>query len=353
MNVESDAKQQSSGLRVSVVVAVRNEASAIEACLAALAEQTYPCDLLEVLLVDGQSDDDTATRAAAFAARSGLRLQSLSNPRRSAPAGFNRGIEAARGDVLIILGARARIDRDFVKASVRALERTGADAVGGTVTTVAGASGRLAGAIALAQRSPFGVGDAGYRYAEREGEVDTVNYGAYRREVFERIGFFDEAMQWVEDDEFNYRLRAAGGRLWLDPSIRVEYAARPTLRSLWRQRYLWGANKLRVAERHPAQMRPRHAVPALFVAGMAGGMLLWLRGGRWRWPLWALSGSYGIAAIAATLRLGARHKWPGETPMLPAAFLTMHLAYGSGTLAGVAGMAWRRLRSASTQGRGR
>jgi GT2 family glycosyltransferase len=332
---------------VSVIIAVRNEAAAIEPCLAALAGQTYPAEQLEVIVVDGRSEDDTVKKATVFATQSTLPVRIISNPDRITPVGFNRGIEVARGDVLIILGARVLIEQDFVEASVRALERSGADAVGGVVTTVAGAPGRMAGAIALAQRSPFGVGDAGYRYAETEREVDTVNYGAYRREVFERIGFFDESMQWVEDDEFNYRLREAGGRILLDPSIRVTYAARPTLRALWQQRFLWGVNKLRVAERHPDQMRARHAVPALFVSALAGGVLLWWRGGRWRWPLWALAGSYGAAALAATLRLGARHGWPRETPLLPVAFLTMHLAYGSGTLLGLIRKARRRLRSKS------
>lgn len=326
-----------------MIIAVRNEAAAIEPCLAALAGQTYPIERMEVILSDGQSEDDTVERAASFAARSPLGVAIISNSERITPAGFNRGIEAARGDVLIILGARARIERHFVAASVRALEHSHADAVGGVVTTVAGGPGRIAGAIALAQRSPFGVGDAGYRYADSEREVDTVNYGAYRRSVFERIGCFDESMQWVEDDEFNYRLRAAGGRILLDPSIRVTYAARPTLGAVWQQRFLWGMNKLRVAERHPGQMRARHAVPALFVAGLAGTLLLGLRRGRWRWPLWALAGSYGVAALAATLRVGARHRWPRETPALPAAFLTMHLAYGSGTLLGLAATARRRV----------
>ncbi|MGD9891847.1 MAG: glycosyltransferase family 2 protein [Dehalococcoidia bacterium] len=332
-----------------MILAVRDEAPAIEACLAALAAQTYPAARIEVILVDGQSDDDTVKRAAGFAARAPLRFDVISNERRNAPAGFNRGIEVARGDVLIVLGARARVEPDFVEASVRALERTRADAVGGVVTTVAGGPGRLAGAIALAQRSPFGVGDAGYRYADSARAVDTVNYGAYRREVFERIGFFDESMQWVEDDEFNYRLRAAGGRILLDPSIKVTYAARPTLRGLWQQRYRWGLNKLRVAERHPAQMQVRHAVPALFVAGLSGAIVIGLRGGRWCWPIGTLAGSYGIAALAATLRLGARHGWPRATPLLPAAFLAMHLAYGSGTLVGLAGMVQRQLASKTAQ----
>ena len=204
----------------------------------------------------------------------------------------------------------------------------------------------LARAISLAQRSPFGVGDARYRYATTEGEIDTVNYGAYRREVFERIGLFDESLQWVEDDEFNYRLRAAGGRLVLDPAIRIDYLARPSLAGLWRQRFRWGRKKPEVARRHPRQMRPRHAVPAVFVVALLAGLALWPAGGRWRWPLRGTVGAYIAATFAATLRLGARSGWPSETALLPLAFATMHLAYGFGMLVGLIGMA---VRTASDQ----
>jgi len=323
---------------ISVVIAARNEAAAIEDCLNALACQTYPADSLEVVLADGMSDDETVALARGQAAARGIALRVVENERQETPAGFNRGIQAARGEVVVILGARARVGPDFLRASVAALDQTGADAVGGVVHTLPGGDGAMAEAIALAQRSPFGVGDAGYRYADSGRWVDTVNYGAYRREVFERVGLFDESMQWVEDDELNYRLRAAGGRLWLDPAIEVAYRARPSLGALWQQRFRWGLNKLRVARKHPGQMRARHAVPAVFVLALAGCALLSLFGGRWRWPLAALVGAYGAASLVATFRLGARNGWPRGTALLPAAFATMHLSYGSGTLSGLLGV---------------
>jgi hypothetical protein len=274
----------------------------------------------------------------------GLPLRVLCNPARSAPAGFNRGIEAARGEVIVILGARARPAPAFVAASVEALARSGADAVGGVVRTVAATGSAIGRAIALAQRSPFGVGDAAYRYAEAARPVDTVNYGAYRRNVFDRIGGFDEAFAWVEDDELNYRLRAAGGRLWLDPAIRVDYIARPSLAALWRQRLQWGLHKPKVARRHPRQMRARQLAPAAFVLALAGGLALWPLGGWWRAPLGALLAAYGVATAAAMALAARTAERPGDAVLLPAAFATMHLAYGAGTIAGVADLIGERLR---------
>jgi len=334
---------------VSVVIAARNEARAIEGCLAGLVRQRIPADQFDVILVDGMSDDGTVAVAEAFARCHALPLRVLRNPLRSTPAGMNLGIQATTGAVVVVLGARAHIDPNFLSASVAALQDTGAAAVGGVVRTVAGGKGLVAEAIALAQRSPFGVGDARYRYAECAGEVDTVNYGAYRREVFARIGGFDESMQWVEDDELNYRLRKSGGRIYLDPAINVDYAARPTLAGLWKQRYLWGFNKPRVAHRHPGQVRLRHGVPALFVLALAGGALLAITGGPRRAPLAALTLAYGGASLVATVRLGRHIERTLALVLTPLAFAVMHTAYGCGTIAGAVALAAMRREQAASR----
>ncbi len=330
---------------VSIVLAVRDEARHLPGCLAALARQTYPRERLEVLVVDGGSRDGSVA-AARRVDTGGVAVTVLDNPAGVTPAGFNTGIRAARGDVIVILGARAEVADDFVAESVAALARTGADAVGGVVVSRpwAGVTSATAGAVALALRSPFGVGDARYRHAITERETDTVNYGAYRREVFDRIGLFDESLAWVEDDEFNYRLRAAGGRLVVSPRIRITYYARPTLAALWRQQFHWGLNKPKVARRHPAQMRPRHAVPSAFVAALALSTALFPVWRPARVVLVAVLGSYALAMTLATAWSARRHANGDRAVLarLPLAFATMHLAYGTGMLIGLARLAPRR-----------
>jgi len=324
---------------VSLLIATRNEADTVVGCLDALAAQTYPRAHLELIVIDGCSEDGTAARVRAWSDGAAVPVRLLENPRRSTPAAFNRGLGTARGEVVIILGAHTRPAPDFVAMSVAALIRTGADAVGGVVRSVGDQPGALARAIGLAQRSPFGVGDARYRYATSQSEVDTVNYGAYRRAVFARIGGFDEAMLWVEDDELNYRLRAAGGRLVLDPAIQIDYLARPSLRGLALQRYRWGRNKLKVALKHPRQMRPRQAVPGLFVSALGVGVALWPCGGSRRRLLPVTLTAYAAATALATVQSGARHGWRRQTALLPLPFAVMHLAYGLGTLVGTMGLA--------------
>lgn len=316
---------------ISVILAVRNDGQLLGECLRALAAQQYPPERLELIVADGDSDGGAASLVERFATLAPFPVVHMRNERRTAAAGFNRGLRVARGDVIVILGARARPAPSFLHASAIALRQSHADAVGGVVR--GRAVGLQAGAVALALGSPFGVGGARYRYSSVTREVDTVNYGAYRREVFCRLGGFDELMTDVEDDEFNYRLRSANGRLLLSAQIRCDYRVRDSLRALARQYLRYGYPKARVLRRHPAQMQSRQFVPALFVLTLGCGLAAapTMRAGR---SLLALcGGAYAIANLLASLRAARRGGWR-YLPLLPAAFAGMHVAYGVASLVG-------------------
>lgn len=327
---------------VSVLLAVRNDAALLRRCFAALAAQDYPSDRMEVIVADGDSSDDIVALVRAFAQAAPFSIRLVQNRRRSAAAGFNAGLRVARGTVIVILGARAVPAPSFLSRSVEALQSSGAAAAGGVVS--AAASGLEAETVALALRSPFGVGDARYRFSLTAGHVDTLNYGAYRREVFAEAGGFDEAMDNVEDDEFNYRLRARGKRLYLSPEIRCGYVARPRLASLARQFARYGYPKVRVLRRHPRQMRPRQFVPAALVAALICG----LAGYRYfrvaRGLFWTALGSYAVSNAAASAWIARRDGWR-FLPLLPLAFAGMHFGYGAASLAGVLRfLVWTALR---------
>jgi succinoglycan biosynthesis protein ExoA len=316
---------------VSILLAVRNDAASLIGCLEALAAQDYPADRLELIVADGGSADGTVEAVQRFAAAARFPVRLTANPRGNAPAGFNAALRQARGEVIVMLGARARPAANFLYTSVRALQESGADAAGGVVTGEA--AGLQAEAVALALGSRFGVGGARYRYAFQAGEVDTLNYGAYRREVFDRIGGFDETMDNVEDDEFNYRLRAAGGRLYLSPEIRCRYRVRPSILALARQYARYGYPKVRVLRRHPRQMQPRQFAPALLVGGLLLTGLAALANRYARPAFGLLFGAYTLASLTVSLRLSLRHGMR-YLPLLPVAFAAMHFSYGAASLAG-------------------
>jgi GT2 family glycosyltransferase len=182
--------------------------------------------------------------------------------------------------------------------------------------------------------SRFGVGDTAFRVSQREQWAESVPYGAYRREVFQRIGGFAEDIDRGEDDEFNYRLRAAGGRILMTPSIGSTFYARSTYGSLARQYWGYGLAKVEVLRRHPSRLRLRHLVPPAFVLALGGSALLSLVDGRFAWLTAAAGAAYLAANLAASLLVAS--KGHGRSlPYLPLAFATIHLAAGAGMLAGL------------------
>ena len=189
----------------------------------------------------------------------------------------------------------------------------------------------------------FGVGGAAFRVGGRGGAVDTVAFGAYRGEVFERIGMFAEDVDAGEDDEFNYRLREAGGVIVLVPEARATYTVRGGLQPLWRQYFAYGRAKPEVLRRHPSQAQWRQFVPAGLVLALlyCGARAI---GGN-RGALKSLVAVYTGAATIASLVLTVRRRWR-HLPPLPAAFACLHVSYGLGFLAGIVGLAGRRARSA-------
>jgi len=314
---------------------MRNEERFVGGCLRSLAAQDYPRDRFEVLVVDGGSTDGSPQVAEDIARETGLPLRLLANPRRSTPCGLNLGIAQARGEVITRVDAHAQVDPRFLSESVSALLESGVDAVGGPIRSAG--DGLLGGAIALAMSSPFGVGNAAFRYSREEQYTDTVAFPTYRRGVFERLGLFAEDLEWGEDDEFHYRLGDAGGRLLLTPRVGSTYFTRSSLRALARQYFRYGRVKVEVLRRHPRRTRLRQLAPGAFVLGLAAtGVLATLRG-LFVLPLATLAGAYGLASLIASLRATGRGK-RRYVAVLPAAFACLHLSYGLGFLVGVARM---------------
>ena len=311
---------------VSVVIPMRNEAGYIAACLDSVLAQDYPAERLEVIVVDGDSDDDSA----AVLRRYGTRVRVLRNPSRIVPTAMNIGIRAARGAIVARVDAHTVLAPDYIRFGVETLQRTGADNVGGPMHCVGG--GGWGNAIALAMSSRFGIG-AYFHFATDDREVDTVYMGMYPRLVFERIGLFDEELVRNQDDELNYRLRKAGGRIFLTTGMRSRYQNRQSLRALRRQFFQYGVWKIRVLQKHPRQMSVRQFVPPLFVLGLLTTAVLAPWSARAAWLCLAAAGAYALALTAATAMAARRYGWRRAAP-LAVVFAIMHCSWGAGFLTG-------------------
>lgn len=308
---------------VTVILAVRNEAPYIAKCLQAALEQDYPPDRMEILLADGASTDETLEIVRALPGASVVQI--VHNPKRIQSAGLNALIKQSRGDVIIRVDGHTTIEKDYVRQCVNVLHKTGASAVGGQMRPVGITP--MGKAIAVATCSRFAVPSA-FHVDGTAQYTDTIYMGAWPRAVLERVGGFDEQLRTNEDYELHVRIRRLGGRIYLSPTIRSWYFGRQTLRSLARQYYHYGRGKSDTLRKHPGSLRPRQVVAPAFVGFLLAGIPLFL------WPhffaVWALILSIYVGlnlcySISASKQLGLTQAW-----RVGLAFLTIHLAWGSG-----------------------
>ncbi len=327
---------------VSVIMPIRNEADFIERSIRSILDNDYPADKMEILVVDGMSDDGTRQTVEKLS-QADSRVRMLDNPKRIVPAAMNMGIKTARGDLFIRVDGHAEIPADFVTKSVECLrEHPEAWVVGGCIETVAGDyTGR---AIASSMRSPVGVGNSRFRLGDYEGWVDTLAFGTHHKWIVDKIGYFDEELVRNQDDEFNLRIILAGGKIWMSKSIHSTYFARGSLRKLWRQYFQYGFWRIRTLQKHKRPATFRQLVPLLFVLSMLllGSAGLLLR------PLWILLaaevGLYLLGLAAGALDVGRRSGWR-FAPIAPLVFVVLHFAYGLGSL-------WGAIRFCMLKGRG-
>lgn len=328
---------------VSVVIPCRNEARFLPRCLDSILSGDYPADRMEVLAVDGSSSDGTRECIRSYEQRDG-RVRLVENPRGTTPAALNRGIDAARGEVIARVDAHAAVGREYFSRAVAHLESSGADNVGGTMRTLAQEDGWFAGPIVAALSHRFGVGNSYFRIGSAEPRwVDTVFGGCWRRQVFERVGRFNPELLRSQDLEFSLRLKAAGGRTLLAPDVRSDYYARARLGSFWRHNFLNGEWAILPFVYSPAiPVSLRHLIPLLFVLALGAGAAVLPWSG---WPLAAVLLPYAAASLGASVHVAVTRRRVWYLALMPAAFGALHLGYGLGGVSGLiraAGVLWKR-----------
>lgn len=313
---------------VSIVIPCRNEVDFIASCLEAIRANDYPGEQMEVIVVDGMSDDGTRVVVARFD-----EVKLVDNPRQTTPHALNMGIRASKGEFIIRVDAHAEIHPDYISRCVALLQTIPkVGCVGGVFENVY--SNRMGRVISMALSSSFGVGDARYRLRAEEGPVDTVPFGAFPRWVFNEIGLFDEELLRNQDDDFTFRLRRAGYVVWLDPKIRVRYHVRSSLSGMARQFRQYGFWKVYVNRKHGVVTTLRQLVPPLFVLALVTSAI-----GSF-FSKYVLIGSLsliGIYLITAKVAAVLKTRNIPEVVSLVGCFLVLHLSYGIGYWQGI----WR------------
>ena len=319
--------------QISLIIPCYNEKASIGLLLEAIRRQTFQLDEIEVIIADGMSDDGTRDAIRDYASQHPeFNIRLIDNPASIIPAALNLAIEAARGNVIIRLDAHSAPKSAYIERCLAVLEGTGAANAGGVWDIQPGAVTWIAHSIAAAASHPLGAGDARYRISGEPGPVDTVPFGAFRKDWLDKVGPFNEELLTNEDYEYNVRIKNAGGLIWFDPSIRSIYFARPDLRSLAHQYWRYGYWKGRMLQQYPKTLRWRQALPPMFVLATI--------------TLAALSSLFPLARLLLAVQLGAylpviifsgilesiRRKDMGLIIGFPPAICTMHFSWGAGFL---------------------
>lgn len=320
---------------ISIIMPCRNEEKYIGKVLDNIESQDYPADHIEILIGDGASDDDTRA-IIEERQKTNNRIRLIDNPERTVPYALNRAIKAATGDLVIRLDAHSEYPDDYVSRLVRVSVEYDADNVGGVWNVHPGADTPMAEAIAMATSSPFGVGNADYRMGGKEiKEVDTVPYGCYKKEVFDRIGLFDEELTRNQDDEFNGRLRENGGRIFIIPDLQIEYYARPDLGKLAKMFYQYALYKPLVNQKLQAPATMRQFAPLILVLAIGLG---WLPALLWPWMgLVYAAGviSYLTLALLLGIKVAVSNGRPRLWWRIFIIFVSIHMSYGWGYVKGL------------------
>lgn len=320
---------------LSVICPVYNEEKYISQCIESLLQQDYPQDDLEILFVDGMSNDKTREIIASYTRQYPF-IKMLDNPKKIVPYAMNAGIKASKGDIIIRLDGHVEYPTNYFSALVKNLTELDADNVGALCETLPCGSSSKELAIAEALSSSFGMGNSYFRIGCNEvRRVDTVPFGCFKREVFDKVGLYDNELIRNQDDELNGRIIKNGGKIYLIPSIVTKYYARDKISKVRKMFYQYGLYKPLVNKKLGAPATVRQFFPLAFVLGLFIGaglscvsiivallyatvLVLYL----------FLACSFTVKSIVKTGR------W-GLVLYQPFIYFTIHVSYGWGYLIGI------------------
>ena len=315
---------------VSIVMPVYNEERYIDECLESLLRQDYPKGMMEWIFVDGMSGDRTIEILQEYQEKYPGLITILSNRHKTVPYAMNIGIEHAKGEYIIRLDAHAEYKPNYISGCVQCLQETDADNVGGIAVTKG--RGFIGNCIAKVVSSKFGVGNSQFRTNGESGYVDTVPFGAFKRNVFEKWGGYDVRLTRNQDNEMNYRIRKNGGKIYLSNDIQFTYYCRDTIAGISNMAQTNGKWNIITLKLCPGSMGIRHYVPLAFVLSIVCLLFLSFVHPAFLYLLLTELALYLALDIYASLKSADGIR---EFFLLLILFPIFHIMYGVGSLKGL------------------
>lgn len=318
---------------VSVIIPTLNEELFIEACLQSVFAQTYPQDALDIMIIDGGSCDRTCECVSQIRqVHNNVRL--IDNPQKIQSVAFNIGVKSSDAPIVIRLDAHATYDENYIALCVRHLENKKYGNVGGKCSICHRHNSIIALTNATLNKIKFGIGGASFRVDNRSKEVDTVPFGAFRRDVIDEVGLMNKLLPRGEDNEYNCRIREAGYKIFFDPQIVATYYARDTIKGCVKQMYANGVSIGSLLRYYRQAVGLRHIIPMLFVISIILLIILSIVSPICRLGLITGLILYGVIDILACMQASMKYGWRNMF-LLPILIPIVHISYGIGTIEGI------------------
>jgi len=319
---------------VSIIIPCRNEEIFIGKCIESIVSNDYPKGKLEVLLIDGLSDDKTRPIINKYTQQYQF-IHLLDNPKKIVPPALNIGVANAKGEIIIRMDAHTTYAEDYVTKCVESLQKYDAGNVGGIWVTTPGSDTVMAKSIALTLSHPFGVGNSYFRIGLQEPTyVDTVPFGCYKKEVIERVGLFNENLIRNQDIEFNLRLKKMGYKILLVPEIVSYYHARTTLNSLAKNNFANGYWVIYSSKFAKLPFSLRHLVPLFFVCFLFVTLITSFLFAPSFYVFSLVFAVYLMVGMFCSFKLSIKNGL-GCFSRIILTFFTLHVSYGLGSLFGI------------------
>ncbi len=316
---------------ITAMVVVRNEENYIKISLKSLLEQDFPSNKYEVIVVDGMSTDNTmqSIKQVLEEYQGNTKVTILQNEKKLLASGWNMGIKNAKGTYVIRIDAHAKASKNFIQKSLETIEKLPADVacVGGRLLSVS--LEKEDKTISKVLSSPFGIGNSKFRYADKPQYVDTVAFGLYKKEIFEKVGYFDETLERNQDNNIHNRIRKAGFKFYFNPEIKSEYYVRNNLKKMLKQGFKNGKWNIVVFKQDKNSLSLRHLIPFIFVLSIIGLAILSFINKIFLYLLELELALYLVIGIIFAIK---KTKNPFEILKMLLYFFLLHTSYGIGSL---------------------
>jgi len=321
---------------VSIIIPCHNEGEFISRCLDSITVQNFPKDKLEVLVVDGMSDDNTRDILKDYIQKySYIRL--LNNEKKITPSALNIGIENSKGNLVLWMSAHNEYEKEYVSKCVKYLNKFKADAVGGIIKTRPRKDNLIEKSICSAISHPFGVGKSIHKIGSNNPQwADTAFGVCYKREIFNTVGIFNENLVRGQDMEFSLRLKKAGLRTLLVPDIVSYYYPRSNFISFIKHNFkngVWAILPFKYTSMMPVLWR--HLVPFVFVSSLIISGVLSIIFQVFFWLFWLIIGLYSLCSIYSSTKISIKERDLRYLLFMPIIFSLLHIGYGLGSLLGM------------------